>query len=724
MFGSRRPGRISAAILAVVLLFSLAPAVSGEHGAGVRALYLDSVPGEPIQNGSQATYTPPAHGFFASDVSTPEWVRLWVLGVEADSGSWNIDFAAPPGEILAVGTYEDAVSVWSRAEGQPGISFSGNGVGCNSSESGRFIVREIAFASDGVLHKLAVDFEHKCAPAFPSLFGAVRYDSTIAYEARKAQPVQLAYPQQEVGTTSGAKTVVVTNIGSAGLTIGAALTGTNPADFRISSNSCTGTLVAGADCAIAVRFRPTTTGIRNAILRISDQTLRGGRDIVLTGRGYVPASGTWQPQDSLGPNYGWNTGGSLVRTVTSGGTEYLHAAYTRSYINGWVTNSGPYLGTYYTRYRNGSETAPYRVNASTQHGDRDWLASAGPNVYVVWVSLAKIGDAYSPTAPRALYFRRNSNHGASDGWRTALRLTSSSGRVDYPSVAASGSSVYVAYTDSVSGYIKLAVSRDRGATWATKSIGTTTRSVAEGRAGIPIVTAAGGNLAVIWLSNSDRAAKARISRDSGATFASSVTLASATRGGIHAHALGTRVGFVWITNGGVIARIWQDGTWQAARTVSTFSVNGTYKAGYGTAIALAGTSGIGVSWADCRRTDCTATSTSPIVGVDLAWKESSTNGLRWNAKATLARLDPETESWRINDWPSIVWSNSSRRHVLWNAAEPDFYRLHVRRGDAVTTTAAGATTSGLESSAESQGRASPEDGARFDRAVLGDRLGD
>ena len=114
------------------------------------------------------------------------------------------------------------------------------------------------------------------------------------------------------------------------------------------------------------------------------------------------------------------------------------------------------------------------------------MTAAGSNVYAAWVSQTKwIG--YDPKAPRVLYVRANTNHGSTTAWRTAVRVSSATGRVDYPAIAASGNSVYVAYTDADTGNVRLATSRDRGATWTYRTLGTGTyqTSGSNGRAATP-----------------------------------------------------------------------------------------------------------------------------------------------------------------------------------------------------------------------------------------------
>lgn len=82
--------------------------------------------------------------------------------------------------------------------------------------------------------------------------------------------------------------MTLSNTGMLPLSIaGIAIAGANPADFA-QTNNCGASLAAGANCAIAVTFVPTATGIRSATLSVTDAL--GTRTIPLRGTGAVLSS--------------------------------------------------------------------------------------------------------------------------------------------------------------------------------------------------------------------------------------------------------------------------------------------------------------------------------------------------------------------------------------------------------------------------------------------------
>lgn len=103
--------------------------------------------------------------------------------------------------------------------------------------------------------------------------------------AASLQPHKLSFAQQKVGTTSAAKTVTVTNLGTTTIAISSiTITGTNPADFA-ETNNCGNALSGGKSCTVSVTFTPTATGLRSAQLKVVDNGGGGPQVVTLSGTG-------------------------------------------------------------------------------------------------------------------------------------------------------------------------------------------------------------------------------------------------------------------------------------------------------------------------------------------------------------------------------------------------------------------------------------------------------
>jgi hypothetical protein len=98
-------------------------------------------------------------------------------------------------------------------------------------------------------------------------------------------PSSLSFPSQPVNTTSGSKTVILTNTGSATLNISSITASSNYSQ----TNTCGASVAPGGSCNIAVTFRPTVLGTDNGTVTVSDNASGGSQTITLTGSGVAMA---------------------------------------------------------------------------------------------------------------------------------------------------------------------------------------------------------------------------------------------------------------------------------------------------------------------------------------------------------------------------------------------------------------------------------------------------
>jgi hypothetical protein len=91
-----------------------------------------------------------------------------------------------------------------------------------------------------------------------------------------------------VGTTSRAKAVTVTNVGTVAVNFtgsGISLAGADPGDFLISANTCGSSLAGGANCTVSIEFKPMAQGTRTAALEFNDDGGASPQTVALTGSG-------------------------------------------------------------------------------------------------------------------------------------------------------------------------------------------------------------------------------------------------------------------------------------------------------------------------------------------------------------------------------------------------------------------------------------------------------
>jgi hypothetical protein len=102
-------------------------------------------------------------------------------------------------------------------------------------------------------------------------------------------PTSVTFNTQNIGTTSAAQSVTLTNNGTAALTIsGITVSGTNASDFA-QTNTCGSSLAANASCTVSVTFKPTVAGTRSANVTVTSNAPNSPQSVALSGTGNDPS---------------------------------------------------------------------------------------------------------------------------------------------------------------------------------------------------------------------------------------------------------------------------------------------------------------------------------------------------------------------------------------------------------------------------------------------------
>ncbi len=115
-----------------------------------------------------------------------------------------------------------------------------------------------------------------------------------------ANPANLAFGNQDVGSSSAPQTVTFSNTGAADVTVAnVSLVGTNLDDFEIVQDGCSGqALIPAGTCQVRGVFSPESAGAKSAaLLVLSDDVDNPFLSVALTGTGIVPGA----PLVSLAP---------------------------------------------------------------------------------------------------------------------------------------------------------------------------------------------------------------------------------------------------------------------------------------------------------------------------------------------------------------------------------------------------------------------------------------
>jgi hypothetical protein len=105
-------------------------------------------------------------------------------------------------------------------------------------------------------------------------------------------PSSLTFPAEFVGATSSPLTVTLTNTGTVSLTI----LGIGTGGAFSQTNNCGKTVSGGANCAIAVTFKPKAAGTTTGLLLVGDNSATGAlQGVALSGTGLVFTTGPHPP---------------------------------------------------------------------------------------------------------------------------------------------------------------------------------------------------------------------------------------------------------------------------------------------------------------------------------------------------------------------------------------------------------------------------------------------
>lgn len=89
---------------------------------------------------------------------------------------WTLQFEAPEGKNLMVGSYESAQRASFHNPVKPGLDVSGAGRGCNDL-TGRFDIHQIEYSNDATLERFNANFEQHCENSTSGLRGTVEVNA-------------------------------------------------------------------------------------------------------------------------------------------------------------------------------------------------------------------------------------------------------------------------------------------------------------------------------------------------------------------------------------------------------------------------------------------------------------------------------------------------------------------------------------------------------------------
>jgi hypothetical protein len=159
--------------------------------------------------------------------------------------------------------------------------------------------------------------------------------TTPTAPAVSVNPASWDFGNQNMGTTSAAKSFTLTNTGTANLIIS---TLTTSGDFALSGNTCNSATVAPVGtCTFDVTFSPTSAAAKTGSVSIPSNAASSPNSVSLSGTGTTPTA----PAVSVNPA-SWNFGNQNMGTISAAKSFTLTNTGTANLIINTLTTSGDF----------------------------------------------------------------------------------------------------------------------------------------------------------------------------------------------------------------------------------------------------------------------------------------------------------------------------------------------------------------------------------------------
>jgi hypothetical protein len=178
---------VSERLLSSLLCFFIVCTIPCLAFADTTGLILDGQPNEPITAGTNRYFTS-SNGTFTGNILPDGGVGV---GFHDSHNSFGAVFRAPAGQILAVGTYDDAANYNDPFDGGPGMEVSGNAVGIGYIY-GKFTIKELVI-TNGVLvrfHAIFSERDTNGTGGNPSLRAGPRLTGEVFFHATDPMPAR------------------------------------------------------------------------------------------------------------------------------------------------------------------------------------------------------------------------------------------------------------------------------------------------------------------------------------------------------------------------------------------------------------------------------------------------------------------------------------------------------------------------------------------------------
>jgi mono/diheme cytochrome c family protein len=203
----------------------------------------------------------------------------------------TVGVAGPPNVFSLSNTGGTAVTISSVASSNA-AEFAISGSTCAGSvAAGGSCTFSVTFTPSGAGARSASITVTSTGTGSPQAIAVSGTGTSVASPGVLSVPASFAFGTQTVGVAGAPQAFTLTNTGGTDVTI-SAITSSNPAEFAISSSSCSGVIASGASCSISVTFTASAAGARSASITVLSTGTGSPQMLALTGTGTsVPTPG-------------------------------------------------------------------------------------------------------------------------------------------------------------------------------------------------------------------------------------------------------------------------------------------------------------------------------------------------------------------------------------------------------------------------------------------------
>lgn len=211
--------------------------------------------------------------------------RLLATATALSASPATVAAGAPVALTALVKPAEGTVTPTGQVQFKYGSSVLGSAT-LNGAGQATFTTSVLAVGQDSVTANYTGDSIHAASTS-----KAVAVTITPGGPKIVLSPISLAFGNETTGVTSAAKTVQITNTGTAALSLKSiGLSGAQADDFALSK-SCGSSLAVKASCTISVTFKPVSTGAKTATISIADNASGSPQAVSLSGTGTTASAG-------------------------------------------------------------------------------------------------------------------------------------------------------------------------------------------------------------------------------------------------------------------------------------------------------------------------------------------------------------------------------------------------------------------------------------------------